>query len=486
MITHNSPEGQSSTFHHSSLEAQRQMLRQLRRDLLFRYQLQIQKELDSLSIMARLITELEQECRKYNIAETIIQSEIVNRTLGDINLRLITECEGEPESTHDYRLLADELGIALPGEQLNAYTASGTTYLWLRHRMMECERLLLKNKYDPRIYDAHGVGNPILRTWLAEEMQQWGLSVTGDQVYLGLDTADCIDKTLHGLAHMYREQNTSDSAILFPEPCCAIPAWQARLCGLRVHRFPTLPEHNFKLTATQLDQLLSHFSDIRILYLAVTNNPTALAYTPDELNALHDVLRNYRRNGRDILIIADLAYVGTGNMQEDHARMGTFVTPDVLKHTLFVSSFSQTHTLTGEHFGWITCGNPAIASAIATGWSNSTASLPGEWQLRFMAYFRLFEMRPWLPEKIRAFYRLRRDRLQAQLQQINEEQHLFAQIYMGDDATIYTWCRLRPQEDAFTFFAKTGIAGVPGSNFGYTNDYIRFSVGSSPVPSSLA
>src|ERR1019366_10346448 len=103
VITHNSPEGQSSTFHHSSLEAQRQMLRQLRRDLLFRYQLQIQKELDSLSIMARLITELEQECRKYNIAETIIQSEIVNRTLGDINLRLITECEGEPESTHDYR-----------------------------------------------------------------------------------------------------------------------------------------------------------------------------------------------------------------------------------------------------------------------------------------------------------------------------------------------------------------------------------------------
>ena len=108
------------------------------------------------------------------------------------------------------------------------------------------------------------------------------------------------------------------------------------------------------------------------------------------------------------------------------------------------------------------------------------ASLPGEWQLRFMAYLRLFDARPWLSEKLRAFYRLRRQRLITQLQSVNEEQHLFKKIYLDDDATVYNWSQLQPGEDAFSLFEKTGIAGVPGSGFGYTDEYIRFSIGVIP------
>ena len=109
------------------------------------------------------------------------------------------------------------------------------------------------------------------------------------------------------------------------------------------------------------------------------------------------------------------------------------------------------------------------------------ASLPGEWQLRFMAYVRLLKARPWITEKMRAFYRLRRNRLIAQLRRIDEEQHLFAEIYLDDDATVYNWSHLRSEEDAFSLFEKTGIAGVPGSGFGYTDDYVRFSIGVIPV-----
>lgn len=481
VITHNSsvdsPAASAPTF-----EEQRKTLRQLRSELLLRYRPHIQEGPGPIRVMARLVAELEQECHKRNIADEVIQSEIVNRTIGDVNLRYVTECDGIPGGPDDYRLLADELGVALPGEDLHGYTASGEAYLWLRNQMMECERLLLTINYDPRIYDIYGVGNPILRSWLAEEMQQWGLSVTTEQLYLGLGAMDSIDKVFRGLAHIYREQNISDIAVLFPEPGFGVPEWQAKSCGYRLHRFLTLPEHHFKLTAAQLDQILVQAPDIRIIYLTITNNPTAFAYSPDELNALHDVLRNYRHKGRDILILADLAYIGTGKPQEDQARMGTFVTPDVLKHTILISSFSKTHSLTGERFGWVTCGDPALALAISPSWSNTMASLPGEWQLRFMAYFRLIQARPWIIEKIRAFYRLRRNRLIAQLRHIDEEQHLFAEIYIDDDATVYNWSRLRPEEDAFSLFEKTGIAGVPGSGFGYTDDYIRFSIGVIPVP----
>jgi len=110
------------------------------------------------------------------------------------------------------------------------------------------------------------------------------------------------------------------------------------------------------------------------------------------------------------------------------------------------------------------------------------ASLPADWQLRFMAYLRLIEQRPWLGEKLRAFYRLRRTRLAEQLQRINNEQHLFAQIYSGDDATVYNRSQLTPGEDAFSLFEKTGIAGVPGSGFGYTDNFVRFSIGVIPIP----
>ncbi|HLZ56576.1 MAG TPA: pyridoxal phosphate-dependent aminotransferase [Ktedonosporobacter sp.] len=465
----------------ASFAEQHAILRQLRSEILARYRPHIQEGAGPIRVMARIVAELEHECRKRQIAEEVMRKEIVNRTIGDVNLRLVTECEGEAGGPGDYRLLADELGIALPQEQLQGYTATGETYLWLRNQMMECERLLLAQQYDPRIYDIYGVGNPILRGWLAQDWQQWGLSIAPEQVYLGLGAMDSLDKVMRGLAAMYYSKGITDRVILFPEPGFNVPEWQARSYGYRLHSFQTLPEHHFKLTAGQLDQILQANSDIRILYLTVTNNPTTFAYTPDELNALQAVLRRHRANGRQIFTLADLAYIGTGRPEEDRARMATFAEPDVLQHSILVSSFSKTHTLTGERFGWVTCGDPALASAIAASWTNSTASLPGEWQLRFMAYHRLIEARPWLVEKLRSFYRLRRARLIEQLHRINAQQHLLEEVYIDDDATVYNWSKLSPGEDAFSLFEKTGIAGVPGSGFGYTDEYIRFSIGVIPV-----
>ena len=484
VITHNVPVDSPNSSATSSLSLQEQhtILRKLRQQLLTRYRPILQQGAGPIRVMARMVAELERRCRELNISEEVMETEIVNRTIGDVDLRRVTECEGEPGGPGDYRLLAEELGIALPNEQLYGYIAPGETYLWLRNQMQECERLLLAQRFDLRIYDILGVGNPILRGWLAEEMQQWSLFVVTEQVYPSLGAMDGIDKTLRGLRQMYHEQEISDLAVLFPAPGFGVPEWQARSFGYRLHHIQTRAENHFKLTASELDAALQEAPDIRIVYLTVTNNPTTFAFTPDELKDLHAVLRKYWEAGREVLVLADLAYIGTGIPEDDASRMATFTPPDVLQHSIFVSSFSKTHTLTGERLGWVTVGNPTLAAVIAPGWTNSMASLPAEWQLRFMAYFRLISARPWLAEKLRALYRLRRNRLVAQLQQIDKEQHLFAQIHLGDDATVYNWSKLQPGEDAFSLFEKTGIAGVPGSGFGYTDDYVRFSIGVIPVP----
>jgi aspartate/methionine/tyrosine aminotransferase len=465
-----------------TLQEQHKIVKQLRSELLSQSRSTILQNPSPIRLMARMVAKLEKQCQELHIAEDVIQSEIVNRTIGDVDLRKVTECEGEPGGPGDYRLLADELGVALPNEQLHGYVASGETYLWLRDQMQQCERDLLQQGVDVRIYDLLAVGNPILRSWLAAEMKTLGLSVTTEQVYIALGAMDCIDKVLRGLGHYYKEKNHTTSSVLFPEPGFNVPEWQAQSLGYRLIRFRTYAEDNFKLTASQLDEILQQTPDMRIIYLTVTNNPTAFAYSPQELTKLFDVLRQYWESGREIHIIADLAYVGTTNPEDDRARIESFTDPDVLKHTIFISTYSKSHTLTGERFGWVTFGDPKIAAALTPGWLNTIASLPAEWQLRFMAYFQLIQSRPWIVDKLRALYRLRRNRLIAQLQKFDDELQLFAKIHIGDDATVYNWSQLRPGEDAFSLFEKTGIAGVPGSGFGYTNEYIRFSIGVIPVP----
>ncbi len=480
MITHDSTVDSSPDF--STLQAQRTILRQLRQELIARYRPIIQQGAGPIRVMARLVNELEGRCRELHIAPEIIRSEIMNRTIGDVNLRLITECEGEPGGPGDYRKLADEVGIALPGEQISGYVATGATYLWLRDQMQRSERELLQQGLDLRIYDLLATGNPVLRAKLAEYVRAWGISASTEQVYLGLGAMDCIDKVLRGLAYVSRETSQAPIGMLCPEPGFGTPEWQAKSHGYTLHRCSTSVASSFKLTPQQLDDQLQQFPDIRLFYLTVTSNPTTFAYTPDELNALYAVLRTYWQAGREILILADLAYIGTGVPAEDEVRMETFAAPDVWLHTIFAHTLSKSHSLTGDRFGWVTIGDPQLAAAIAPAWANSIASLPADWQLRFMAYLKLIEERPWLGAKMRAFYRFRRKRLVEQLGKIDAEHHLFSQVYLGDDATVYNWSRLRPGEDAFSLFEKTGLAGVPGSGFGYTDDFVRFSIGVIPIP----
>jgi aspartate/methionine/tyrosine aminotransferase len=466
-----------------SREEQLSTLKALREQLVARYRPVIQQGSGPIRMMARMIAELEQECREHHLDDEVMRAGIVNRTIGDVDLRRVTECEGEPGGTGDYRLLADELGVALPGEQISGYTATGDTYLWLRQQMQECERLLLDQRYDVRMYDIYGIGNPLLRRWLAEDMQRkWGIPVVREQVYLGLGAMDSIDKVLRALRLVLSDKGIEHPAALFPEPGFSVPEWQARSFGYRLHQVQTTAGHSFKVSTEQLEEALSTSPDIHVIYLTVTNNPTTFAYNAQELTALFDTLRPYWQQGRPIYILADMAYIGTAQDQsEDRARMTTFTPPDVLQHTIFINSFSKVYSLTGERLGYVAIGDASLAPLLIAAWTNSNASLPGEWQLRYMAYYRLLSERPWLADKLRAFYRLRRDRLVSQLNRINREQPLFRAVYLGDDATVYNWSQLAEGEDAFSLFEKTGIAGVPGSGFGYTDDYIRFSIGVIPV-----
>ena len=430
-----------------------------------------------IRVMAQMVRDLEAACREQGIPEAIIASEVVNRTIGDVDLRRVSATLDGPE----YVSLADDMGLALPGERIGDYTSSGDTYRWLHERMLDFERQLLARGFDLRVYDLTGTGNPLLREMISERTRrQWGYTLPPSQLYLSLGALDGLDKFFMGLASMRRQSGHERTAVAFPAPGFNVPEWQATVLGLRLHRLYTRPEDAFKVTPAMLQAALDEAPDLAAFYLTVSNNPTAFAYSPAELSALFDVLQ---RSGRDdVLLVSDLAYIGTGVPDEDRARMAAFNRPGVLERTVFVNSFSKTHTLTGDRCGWVGFGDPKLAVQIGPGWTNSTASLPAEWQLRYMAYVALFEEHPEIDTRIRALYTLRRTRLVRQLQRLNERHGIFVRVNLDDGGTVYNWSQLRPGDDVFSLFSATGIAGVPGSGFGYSDDFVRLSVGCIPVP----
>lgn len=427
-----------------------------------------------IRVMANMVAQLEAGCRERGFPEQLIASEVVNRTIGDVDLRRISVEDDGPE----FVSLADDMGIALPGEIIGGRTSTGARYRSLRKRMLDFERKLLSRRIDLRMYDLAGVGNLLLREMLATYTQKhWGFAPPPTQIHLSLGALDGLDKFFRGFAMARRSAGDEQIAVLFPAPSFNVPEWQVKSLGMRLHRLTTRPEDHFKVTPEVLRTALDEAPDIRAFYLTVSNNPTAFAYSPNELRALFDVLR-----GRDVLIVADLAYIGTGDPDADRQRMQAFNDPETLKRSVLVSSFSKTHTLTGDRCGWVGFGDPALAASVGPGWTNSTAALPADWQLRYMALIDLFAAHPELEQRIRALYKLRRTRLVEQLRRIDQEHHLFAQVNLDDGGTVYNWSQLRPGEDVFSLFSTTGIAGVPGSAFGYSDDFVRLSVGCIPVP----
>ncbi|GEM_PF-405826 len=429
-----------------------------------------------IRVMARMVADLEATCREQGIPDELIASEVVNRTIGDVDLRKVSPNDDGPE----FVSLADDMGLALPGEVIGGRRATGKTYRWLRETMLDFERQLLARRWDVRMYDIAGTGNPLLREMLAEYAHEhWGSPLPPAQIYLSLGALDGLDKFFRAFSFMRQAAGHAQTAVIFPAPSFNVPEWQARSLGLRLHRLYTQPEDHFKVTPEMLRTALAEHEDIAAFYLTVSNNPTAFAYTPDELRALFAVVT---QADRDVTIVADLAYIGTGIPEDDRARMAAFLAPEVLPHSVFVSSFSKTHSLTGDRCGWVGFGDPALATAAGVGWTNTTAALPADWQLRYMANIRLFREHPELEERVRALYAHRRKRLVQQLAHLNKRHGLFVQVNLDDGGTVYNWSQLRPDADVFTLFGETGIAGVPGSGFGYSDDFVRLSVGCIPVP----
>jgi aspartate/methionine/tyrosine aminotransferase len=461
----------------SSEEQQIAYVRALRVQTARRYRDLFKTATAPIRVMARMMTEVVAEARKAGISPEILRRELSNRTIGDVNVRMITENIGGV----DYSTIGEDLGLILPGEEIGGRISDGAVHLELNRREEEIEcRLLRDYHWDMRIYDVFGVGNPLLREKLASRFEHsWGLPVTADRTYISIGALDALYKCILSLGYHFKQKYGKHSTFAFPAPGFAVVNWQVEVSGLKLLNIQTRAEDNFKLTYDMLKSALEADPELRLLYLTVSNNPTAFSYSTDEIRELY---RAIIEDGREFAVLADLAYVGTGVPAADKERMHAFNTPDILHRTLFINSLSKVYTLTGDRCGWVSFTNDDWTEILKSAWNNLTAGLPAEWQLRFTALVEWFDEHPEIQEKISALYALRREHLHRDLERVNREHHIFDVIGLDDNVTIYNWSKLKAGEDALSLFEKTGIAGVSGNAFGYSAEYIRFSVGFIPIP----
>ena len=153
----------------------------------------------------------------------------------------------------------------------------------------------------------------------------------------------------------------------------AVPYWTsymdiAEIVGAKVDLLPCPPEQDYKLTPAQLDAALARKP--KVFLFNNPNNPTGMAYTAAEIDALADVVAKYP----DTWIITDDIY---NRMVFDGIGYRNFVQsrPELRDRVIFIDSLSKTYGMPGWRVGFM-AGPESVAKAVTTMNSNHITNIP--------------------------------------------------------------------------------------------------------------
>lgn len=125
-------------------------------------------------------------------------------------------------------------------------------------------------------------------------------------------------------------------------------------------------EQGFKITPLQLKNAITPKS--RLIWINSPSNPTGAVYTPDELKALGDVLRQHPR----VIIATDDMYE---HILLDGSQFVNIVNvcPDLYNQTVVMNGVSKAYSMTGWRIGY--CGGPPeLIEAMENVQSHSTSN----------------------------------------------------------------------------------------------------------------
>lgn len=230
-------------------------------------------------------------------------------------------------------------------------------------------------------------------------------------------------------------------------------------------------ETRYKITPEQLDAALNDHS--RLFVINSPSNPSGMAYTKAELEALGEVLRKYPR----VLIATDDMYEHILWSEEPFCNI-LMACPDLGERTIVLNGASKAYSMTGWRIGYA-AGPDWLIKAMSKVQSQSTSNPCSISQVAVQAA--LEGDQTCVREMTRAF-KARHDMLVEGLNSIPGVKAL------AGDGTFYAFPdfsgvmeRLGAKDDIALgelLLTKAGVALVPGSAFG-TPNHVRLSFASS-------
>lgn len=139
--------------------------------------------------------------------------------------------------------------------------------------------------------------------------------------------------------------NPGDEVII-PSPFWVSYPEQVKLAGGVPVILPGDESRGFKITPSQLEQAITHKT--RVVIINSPSNPSGIAYSPDELKALADVIVRHP----DVIVFSDEIYE---KLLYDGLKFASFATlhPDLFERTLTFNCHSKSFAMTGWRIGYI-------------------------------------------------------------------------------------------------------------------------------------
>ncbi|MCK8826348.1 aminotransferase class I/II-fold pyridoxal phosphate-dependent enzyme [Natroniella acetigena] len=164
-----------------------------------------------------------------------------------------------------------------------------------------------------------------------------------EEVLVTVGVSEALDLALRALV------KEGDEVIL-PEPCYVSYKPSTILAGGRAVKVQTSCENEFKLTAEDLERVISEQS--KILILCYPNNPTGAIMERDELLEIAQVVKEH-----DLIVLADEIYAEL-TYGKEHTSFASL--PGMKERTILFNGFSKAYAMTGWRIGYATAPKPII------------------------------------------------------------------------------------------------------------------------------
>ncbi|MDB9528485.1 pyridoxal phosphate-dependent aminotransferase [Oscillatoria sp. CS-180] len=211
-----------------------------------------------------------------------------------------------------------------------------------------------KTRYGP------AAGEPALRTAIAHKLQRDNnLSYEAGNIIV-------TNGGKHSLYSLMMVAINPGDEVIIPSPYWVSYPEMIKLAGGNPVIIPTTAEAGYKITPAQLQAAIT--KNTKLFILNSPSNPTGTVYTPDELDALAQVILS-----TDIYVVSDEIYEKILYDGAKHLSIGA-ISPEMFERTIISNGFAKAYAMTGWRVGYLAGSNELIQS-MTTLQSQSTSNV---------------------------------------------------------------------------------------------------------------